>query len=81
MEFWMKVVKIANGYTITYPGGGKVTVDHPLFPLPLQQDKTIEWYVQTKKQLEEVLPRICLEGLARVELEHHEAVDKKKREA
>ncbi len=65
MEFWLKISKIANGYLIEYPTGEWIDVPTPFFIM--REDKTQKWYCTTKKQLEEVVPRIALESLERME--------------
>lgn len=65
MEFWLKVSKIANGYLIEYPTGEWVDLETPFFTV--REDKTQKWYCLTKKQLEEVTPRITMEIVERIE--------------
>lgn len=75
MEFWLKITMIANGYLIEYPTGEWVDVETPFFTI--REDKTQKWYCATKKQLEEVVPRITLEGFERMEKARAAAAAKK----
>lgn len=76
MEFWLKVTRIANGYLIEYPTGEWVDRETPFFTI--REDKVQKWYCATKKQLEEVVPRIAMESFERYELARANAAGAKR---
>lgn len=67
MDFYISVKHIGNGYIIEYPTGEKKELDAASMFFGRSSEERCQWYCATKKQLEEVMPKLTMEVLARVE--------------